>query len=171
MCSAMRQALNIFSFILFLLVHIYVPVQAETAVANSSLRETIETLSSFDSRATGSPGYEKSAAFIEKRLLALGLNRKHITMTSPSAIYRRKLTFSDRKIPLVPIINNAITPQTTDGLLSAPLYYVGKGHLEELDGKKIQDSIVLIDFDSGRNWQMLASLGAKAAIFLQGDNS
>ena len=31
----------------------------------------------------------------------------------------------------------------------------------ELDGKDLQGSIVLIDFDSSRNWQLLASLGAK----------
>jgi ABC-type lipoprotein release transport system permease subunit len=168
----MKRALYFLSFILFLLVHSYVPARADTAVEEHSLRETIETLSSFGSRATGSPGYEKSAVFIENKLQALGLQPQSYFYDLPIRRFLgASLTFFDRTIPLVPIINNAITPQTTDGPLSAPLYYVGKGQLEELDGKKIRDSIVLIDFDSGRNWQLLASLGAKAAIFLQGDNT
>ncbi len=168
----MKSASSFLGVIFFLLVHLFVPAQAQTAVDEHSLRETIETLSSFGSRSTGSPGYEKAAAFIEEKLQVLGLDpQSHVYELPIRRFYGATLSFADKTLPLVPFINNAVTPQATDGILSAPLYYVGKGHLQELDGKKIQDSIVLIDFDSGRNWQLLASLGAKAAIFLQGDDS
>ena len=93
-------------------------------------------------------------------------------MNSRSAVFSaQNLLFDNRKISLTPFTNNAVTPEATDGTISAPLFYVGKGRLQDLDGKDIKGSIALLDFDSGRNWQLLASLGAKAAIFLQGDNS
>ncbi|MGA7278988.1 MAG: hypothetical protein WBW79_13700, partial [Desulfocapsaceae bacterium] len=159
-------------FILCLIVHILAPPQARTAVAEHSLRETIETLSSFGSRATGSSGYEKAAAFLEQKLEALGLEPQSYFYELPVRRFLgAELTFNNQKIALTPFFNNAITPQATDGIISAPLYYVGKGRLQDLDGKDIAGSIALLDFDSGRNWQLLASLGAKAAIFLQGDNS
>ena len=161
-----------FIFILCLIVHILAPPQARTAVDEHSLRETIETLSSFGSRATGSPGYEKAAAFLEQKLEGLGLEPQSYLYELPVRRFLgAELSFDNRKISLTPFTNNAVTPEATDGVITAPLYYVGKGRLEDLDGKDIAGSIALLDFDSGRNWQLLASLGAKAAIFLQGDNS
>ena len=161
-----------FIFILCLIVHILAPPQARTAVDEHSLRETIETLSSFGSRATGSPGYEKAAAFLEQKLEGLGLEPQSYLYELPVRRFLgAELSFDNRKISLTPFTNNAVTPEATDGIITAPLYYVGKGRLEDLDGKDIAGSIALLDFDSGRNWQLLASLGAKAAIFLQGDNS
>lgn len=168
----MKRALFFLSFSLCLVVHFFVPAHAVTAVVGHSLRETIETLSSFGSRSTGSQGYEKAAEFIEQKLQTLGLEPKSYLYELPIRRFLgAEIIFDGKKIPLVPIINNSVTPEATDGTLSAPLYYVGKGQLQEIDNKDIQGSIVLIDFDSGRNWQVLASLGAKAAIFLQGDNS
>ncbi len=159
-------------FILCLSMHLLVPVQAKSAVDEYSLRETIETLSSFGSRATGSSGYEKAAAFLEQKLDALGLEPQSYYYELPiRRSLSAELSFNNQKIALTPFYNNAITPQATDGVISAPLYYVGKGRLQDLDGKDIEGSIALLDFDSGRNWQLLASLGAKAVIFLQGDNS
>lgn len=168
----MKRASYFLGVTLILLVHLFIPMHGQTAVDPRSLRETIETLSSFGSRSTGSPGYEKTAAFIEHKLQALGLDpQSHLYELPIRRFQGATLTYGDKTLPLVPLINNAVTPQATDGSLAAPLYYVGKGHLQELDGIDIAGSIVLIDFDSGRNWQLLASLGAKAAIFLQGDAS
>ncbi len=148
------------------------PTRAETTVVATSLRETVETLSGFGSRATGSAGYEQAAAYIEQKLQSLGLSPQSYFYELPVRRFLgAELIVDDQKIPLTQLINNAVTPESIDGAISAPLYYVGKGQLQEIDGKDIQGSIVLLDFDSGRNWQILASLGVKAAIFLQGDNS
>ena len=168
--------MKIISFILtiifFLSGHFCTPTQAETAVVAPSLREAVETLSSFGSRATGSAGYEQAAAYIEQKLQSFGLTPQSYFYELPVRHFLgAELIVDDQKIPLTQFINNAVTPESIDGAISAPLYYVGKGQLQEVDGKDIQGSIVLLDFDSGRNWQKLASLGAKAAIFLQGDNS
>jgi len=168
----MKKAISSLILILCLIVHFFVPAHAFSAVDEESLRETIATLSSFGSRVTGSPGYEKAATFVEQKLQSLGLEPQPYYYELPVRRFLgAELVAGGKKISLTPLINNAITPEATDGTLSAPLYYVGKGQLHELDGKDLQGSIVLIDFDSSRNWQLLASLGAKAAIFIQGDNS
>ncbi|MGB3209675.1 MAG: FtsX-like permease family protein [Desulforhopalus sp.] len=168
----MIRASFFLSFILFFVVHFTSPAHAEKAVAEDPLRTTIETLSNFGSRVTGSPGYEKAVSYVENKLQTLGFAPQSYFYELPVRRFLgADLIFDGNKIPLIPLANNAITPQATDGSLIAPLYYVGKGQLEDLNGKDIQGSIVLIDFDSGRNWQLLASLGVKAAIFIQGDNS
>ncbi len=76
------------------------------------------------------------------------------------------ITLEGTKHSLQPFLYNAITPGTTDGILTGPLYYVKSGDLQELNGLPIAGSIILMDFDSGRNWQFLASLGAKALIYI-----
>ncbi len=168
----MKKNVFFLGIVFFLVVHFFIPAHADTDAPLNSLRQTIETLSGFGSRTTGSPGYEKAVAFVEQKLQALGFDPQAYFYELPIRRFLgAELRMGDKKIPLVPFTNNAITPEATDGILTAPLYYVGKGQLREIDGKDIKDSIVLIDFDSGRNWQLLASLGAKAAIFLQGDNS
>ncbi len=171
----MKKALFFLSFFLFPVMQLFSPAHtgmAAAAVEEPSLRETIESLSSFDSRTTGSPGYEQAAAFIEKRLKSIGLEPHSYLYDLPlRRFFGAELSFNDKRVPLVAFTNNAVTPEATDGTISAPLFYVGKGELTELDGKNIRGSIVLIDFDSGRNWQKPASLGAKAAIFLQDKNS
>jgi cell division protein FtsX len=143
------------------------PMTAAATVDSPLLRETITAMSGFGSRATGSLGYEQGAAFIEKKLQELGFEPQSHEYELPIRRFLgADLTIDGKSHPLALLANNAITPQAIDGILSAPVYYVGNGKLENLDGKDLRDSIVLIDFDSGRNWQQLASIGAKAAIFV-----
>lgn len=166
---------NLYLILTLVLVQLFAAMPGKTAPtpADTTLRHTIETLSSFGTRSTGSPGYEQSVSFLENNLKELGLTPQSYLYQVPIRRFKgAEISLNDdKKLSLLPLNNNVITPQTTDGTLSAPLYYVGKGELADLDGKKLSGSIVLIDFDSGRNWQLLASLGVKAAIFLQGENS
>ncbi len=157
---------------LLLVLHFVLSAGAEARLQEDSLRETIETLSSFATRTTGSKGYEKTVALVKEQLNTLGLAPQAYLYELPIRRFQgAQLRAGDKKIALVPFINNAITPEATDGTLTAPLFYVGKGRLQDINGKDIKNSIVLIDFDSGRNWQLLASLGAKAAIFLHDEGS
>ena len=52
--------------------------------------------------------------------------------------------------------------------VTGPLVYSGKGSLKDLDGKPIEDSIILLDFDSGQNYLNAATLGAAAIVFDNG---
>lgn len=163
---------SIFIITLFLTLHALAPSPAQAEIDETRLRQNIETLSSFGSRATGSQGYDKSVQFIKARLESIGLEPHSYSYSLPiRRFYGAHIKIKNTSYPLTPLIYNAITPEATDGAITAPVYYVGKGNLVDLDGKDLKDSIVLLDFDSGRNWQRLASLGVKAAIFLQGDTS
>ena len=55
--------------------------------------------------------------------------------------------------------------------LNGALIYVGRGELNELSGKTVENAIVLMEFESGRNWLTAADLGAKALIYLDRGNS
>jgi ABC-type lipoprotein release transport system permease subunit len=159
---------------LFLLLCGFLLCTAEetAAVDGNRLRASVESLSTFPSRLTGSPGYEQAAQLIEGRLAALGLAPQSHLFQLPVRIARDvSLTVDGIDFPLSPYFNNAISPGGIDGPLEAPLYYLKAGNLDDIAGYDLVDSIVLLDFDSGRNWQLLASLGARAIIFLGDDNS
>ncbi len=168
----MHNARRLICFIIFTVTLMGQAVSSMAGIDPSSLQRTIETLSSFESRTTGSPGYKKAADYVEQRLQELGLTTESHYYELPVRRSRgATLSFSGKTHPLKPFLYNAITPEATDGVISGPLYYVGKGDLQNLDGKNIRDAIILMDFDSGRNWQVLASLGAKALIYLESENS
>jgi len=168
----MHNARRLICFIIFTVTLMGQAVSSMAGIDPSSLQRTIETLSSFESRTTGSPGYKKAADYVEQRLQELGLTTESHYYELPVRRSRgATLSFSGKTHPLKPFLYNAITPEATDGVISGPLYYVGKGDLQNLDGKNIRDAIILMDFDSGRNWQVLASLGARALIYLESENS
>ncbi|MEE4134475.1 MAG: M28 family peptidase, partial [Desulforhopalus sp.] len=157
---------------LFLLFYGFLFCAAEdtAAVDGKRLRTTVESLSGFPSRLTGSPGYELAAQLIEERLAGLGLAPQSHIFQLPVRIAREvSLTVDGIDFPLSPYFNNAISPGGIDGPIEAPLYYLKTGNLDDIAGYDLEGSIVLLDFDSGRNWQLLASLGARAVIFLGGE--
>lgn len=164
---------SVFLILFFLLnLHAVLPPTATAEIDETRLRESIETLSSFGSRSTGSTGYEKAVTFLKNELELIDLEPQSYFYDLPVRRFLgTQLKVGNTSYPLTPLIYNAITPEATDGTITAPVYYVGKGDLSDLDGKDLRNSIVLLDFDSGRNWQRLASLGVKAAIFLQGKTS
>jgi len=61
--------------------------------------------------------------------------------------------------------NGILTSSTPENGFKGKLVYVGRGDLENLDGKDIQGSIVLLDYNSGYNWIKPIMFGAQAVIF------
>jgi ABC-type lipoprotein release transport system permease subunit len=136
------------------------------------LQDSIRALTGHASRHTGSDGYKQAASYIEEQFEKLGLdpNIHHFSVPVRKVI-SATITISGTPHALHPFLYNAITPGATNGILTGPLYYVASGNLDDLDGKQISGAIILMDFDSGRNWQRLASLGAKALIYLDRETS
>ncbi|MEE4165782.1 MAG: M28 family peptidase, partial [Desulfocapsaceae bacterium] len=131
------------------------------------LEEIIHDLSSLQDRSSGTRGNEQAAEYIFNAFNKLGLSPQ--TYNFPIPVRKEgdsTITFGSTTAPLTPLFNNSITPQAIDTVLQGPLYYVGDGQLEQLDRKLIDGAILLMDFDSGRNWLTAASLGAGAVIFL-----
>ncbi len=132
-----------------------------------SLEGIIHDLSSLQDRSSGSPGNENAAAYIANAFQQLGLTPQVYHFPIPvRRAAAASITFGSRSAVLTPLFNNSITPQSISNVLQGPLYYVGDGQLERLDRKQINGAILLMDFDSGRNWLTAASLGASAVIFL-----
>ncbi len=158
--------------VLLLGVLLSMPAAAESRMtASSDFADVIRTLASFGDRSTGTPGCEKTAAYIKKSFSQLGFDRvgfhqffvpvrRHggSTLTVPD----RGLTLSIRPIRGNAISPEAIPPQGMEG----PLIYVGPGELRDFNGKEIADAIVLMEFESGKNWLNAATLGAKSLIYV-----
>ncbi|MBW1996565.1 MAG: M28 family peptidase [Deltaproteobacteria bacterium] len=131
----------------------------------------IKTLSSYRDRSTGSEGFQKAAAYIKMRFSEMGFEETGSQLFS-LPVRRHSgsiltIVGKDVSVPIRPMKLNLISPGGTppEGV-EGPLVYVGSGELEELDGKEISGSIVLMELDSGTNWLYVADLGAKALIYL-----
>ncbi len=137
------------------------------AAPPGELQSIISELSSYPDRSSGTEGSEQAAAYIAHYLEKLGLSPQTYEFQIPvRQVTGASLRLDNKDIPLQPLINNAVTPETTDGAVSGPLYWVQQGDLSNLDGKRIKNAILLMDFNSGRNWLTAASLGARAVIFI-----
>lgn len=153
-------------FVIFALVLLTTGAEVR-ADESPSLQAIISDLSGLKDRSSGTPGNQKAAEYISDYFLQLGLTPQ--TYYFPIPVRRAAfatITYGTKTAQLTPLVNNAVTPQSIDGVLEGPLYYVGNGQLEQLDGKLIKGAILLMDFDSGQNWLTAASLGASAVIFL-----
>ncbi|MEM2703344.1 MAG: M28 family peptidase, partial [Candidatus Bathyarchaeia archaeon] len=133
----------------------------------------VKNLSSFTSRYTSYPGCKAAAQYIYSMLQSYGLDKVWLH-TYYCTVYVDRganlTTVDGMHIPLYPLLPNAISPVTTgpEGV-SGRLVYVGSGNLEDLNGKDINGSIIVMDFNSGYRWLDVAKLGANAVIFLEPD--
>lgn len=139
-----------------------------------SLQTAVSFFSSLGDRSTATPGTIAAAEYIEKRLAAAGpVESGYIDFALPLRRHHgSKLSIGNTSLPIHPLYYNAITPQNLppEGV-QGDLIYVGKGELGDFNGLEVVGSIVLMDFDSGRNWLNAASLGAKALIYVGSDGA
>ncbi|MDH3330591.1 MAG: M28 family metallopeptidase, partial [Desulfobulbaceae bacterium] len=145
------------------------PDQLDMAGTLVSLKKTVDNFTRTGDRSTGTEGCDQAAAYIRERLAETDpdrLDSVHFTVPVRKHL-GSKLIIGEREIPISPILYNAITPESLpEGGLRGNLVYVGKGELADFNGKEIKDAIVLMEFDSGRNWLNAASLGATALIYI-----
>jgi hypothetical protein len=143
---------------------------------HDAFKEVIQTLSSFSDRSTGTADNKAAADYIKATLSQLDFEIVDSQQfATPVMQYGRStLSIQDRgiTIPIRPINSNAISPQKIPAPgISGPLIYVGKGEFNELSGKTVENAIILMELESGRNWLSAADLGAKALIYLDRGNS
>ncbi len=160
------RPLRLGTFLFFLLVTILLP-NSLFAEPSLSLREQITQLSHTPERSTGSEGLAEAATFIKEQFQAVGIEPESYEFLIPCRkISGAELRVSGKSIPLNTLRYNAITPEATNGDLTGPLYYVKSGNLADIRGMEINGALVILDGDSGQNWQQLASLGARAIIYI-----
>jgi ABC-type lipoprotein release transport system permease subunit len=152
-------------FLLLLVALLPTPLSATTTPL--SLKEQISALSSSPERNTGSPGVDQAADFIKEQFRALGISPESYHFLIPFRnISGAELSTADTSLALNTLRYNAITPEATDGPLKGPLYYVAAGDWSDIQGMEIKGSLIILDGDSGQNWQQLAALGARAIIYI-----
>ncbi|MEM2442183.1 MAG: FtsX-like permease family protein [Candidatus Bathyarchaeia archaeon] len=142
----------------------------------SLLKEHVVFLSNLGSRVPGYPGADEAASYIYKKFNEYGLKDvyfEEFEITVP-VDYGAKIEVLDssgnviRTIKAYSLWPNGANPSPTppEGLVGKIVY--GKdGDFKSLNGKEINGSIVLLDFNSWWWWKNVAMLGAKAVIFIE----
>lgn len=181
----MRLKRNVTIFMLFLLAVSFLSsyVQGESADFDYSsivneidinpIQTHIDTFQDFGSRVSGYPGSYSAAKYIYDAFNNYNLiDVQYQNYTNPVPVdYGAELavlspeTVTMKAWPLWP--NFLAPPVTPLGGVSGPLVYAGSGELKEFNGKKVDGSIVLMDFNSGDNWLSASNLGAKAVVFIE----
>lgn len=146
--------------------------QLYEGVNESRLRQTVTTLAALGSRVVGYPGERLAAEFIRQQFLALGLDavcEQPFEVVAPideGAIL--EVPSIGKRYRLYPLWPNLVrTSQTPPDGLRGHLIYAGAGRLEAFNGKQVQGSIALMEFESSTDWLNAIFLGGKAVIFIE----
>ena len=136
----------------------------------------IQALSAVQDRSTGTPGNVTAAEYIKNRLSGMGFEIIGSQRFSVPVMHHRdsRLRISDTgpSISILPYFGNAVSPQAIPAPgIKSPLIYAGTGEPQEYNGKKVEGAIVLMELDSGKNWEYAATMGARAAIYVDRGNS
>lgn len=133
----------------------------------------VSYLSSLDSRVTGYPGYEKACEYVYSRFVEYGLSNVsyHFYNVAVPIDYETYVFLPSKgvKLKAYALWPNGIQASSIN--LTAPLVYCGDGEWRDFDGKKINGSIVLLEFNSRDNWLKASELGARAVIFIEPDDT
>jgi len=144
------------------------------AISEEEIRRDIEHLSSFTSRALGYEGSDKATEYIVKRLEGLGYSPRQETFHDVMPIDHGGSVDCDALDESIPVHafwpNLARTPSTKEEGLSGELVYGRNGEYKWYDGREVDGSIVILDFNSTNNYLKAFMLGARAVIFLEPDS-
>ena len=133
------------------------------------LRGHIAFFAGLGSRVPGYPGADKAADYIRDALGdVLGeVAVEEFDVVSPLDLGASLSTPEGDRVPLFGLWPNDVKPNTlpADGVEGTLVYCAG-GLPADYNGKVIERSIVVLDFDSANNWQLARELGAKAVLFV-----
>jgi len=138
------------------------------------LFEHIEFLSNISSRFTGYPGSYQAAEYLAQKFRDYGLEvvtHKYKVLVPLEKRADIEVIANGRLIRIIKgyaLYPNLIqTCSTPPEGVSGEVIYAGNGGVEELDGKDVEGKIVLMSFNTGKDWIDLIKLGAKAVIFTE----
>ena len=136
---------------------------------STEVRTHLEFFASRGSRVVGYPGYYESVNYIVESLKSYGYDVyvENFTVTVPIdyGSYVEILSPYHKVIKAYALVPNLVETCYTPNGITAELVYIGHGK-EEMNGKDIDNKIVVMEFDSGYEWMRAISLGAKAIIFV-----
>jgi hypothetical protein len=145
------------------------------AFSSEHISEHINTFSSLGSRVTGYPGSDAAAKYISEyfnKTLGLRVLVQDYPVVIPidEGSYIEVLSPSYHNFSAHAFWPNYVQSSATSAEgISGKLVYVGEGDLESFDNENVEDSILLMDVNSGYNWLCGINLGAKAVVFVEGE--
>ena len=160
------------------------PVPAEIDLA--SVRDLVseervaETLAHFagrESRVAGYPGADAAARYIRETFRGIGLagietHEYDVSVPLEEAPGSLRVTATGETAPLHGLWPNLVKTSTLpDGGRIARLIDGGDGSYAHLDGKQVEDAVVLMDFNTGDAWLKCAYLGAAGVVFIEPDST
>jgi len=127
-------------------------------------------------RLTGTPELAEAAAHIVKRLEGIGVDEivEQPFPASRTAIKRCELVIdgAEAPLPLLPMRPNAIVPPVSppEGIRGRLVDAAG-GALDVFAERDVKNAIVVLDYNTDREWLRAFRLGARAVIFVRNGNS
>ncbi|MBI2503222.1 MAG: FtsX-like permease family protein [Candidatus Latescibacteria bacterium] len=141
------------------------------AISAGEVAAEIERLSSFGSRVTGYPGAQQAGDYLLRRFEELrlqGIRVEDFEVPVPVDKGAELEIEGGGRARLYCLWPNGVrTPSLPEEGVEGALIYGGKGSMAELDGKRVQGSVVLLDFDCGQDYLNAAALGARALVFTE----
>ncbi|MCG2733437.1 FtsX-like permease family protein [Pseudodesulfovibrio aespoeensis] len=164
-----RRGLHVFLGLLLLATAAWASPMDEAA---GNGRNFIERLAALGDRSPGAPGATLAADMVEAefRRLFPGATIGRQSFRVPVVVAQGAelhVMGSGRTIKLSQLRANALSPgAVTPPGIHGPLLYVGQGAVRDFNGLDVEGATVLMDMDSGKNWNNAAMLGARALIFV-----
>lgn len=139
-----------------------------------NIESHIRNFSDFGSRFTGYQGYEEAINYIQDFFQEQNLTDIK-TISYPLLIpfdTKTEIELEGKNYTAHSLVPNSVQScKIPSAGLSGTLVYGGLGEYSDLDGKEINGSIIVLEFNSGNNWLNTASLGAKGVIFIAPDDT
>jgi len=144
-------------------------------VAYPNVLRHARRIARFGSRQTGQVGCDLTVQYVQTQLRQMGfkVKRRDYEVTVPvehacsvslyGADRLDNVTYEAHA--LMP--NNVQTSPTPRGGLRGSLVYLGFGTPEEWNGREVQGSIAVLEFNSGDAWLRAIERGAKGVVFLE----
>ncbi|WP_319541100.1 FtsX-like permease family protein [uncultured Pseudodesulfovibrio sp.] len=150
----------------------FILTMAASLPAHANGTDFLRRLVALGDRSIGTPGAARAADMVEtnfKRLLPDATTGRQSFHVPVPVKMGAQLTFenSGQTVDLKQLQINALSPGAVmPPGISGPLIYVGQGRVSDFNGLRVQGAIVLMDIDSGKNWNNAAMLGARGLIFV-----
>jgi hypothetical protein len=154
-----------------------VAILAAPCLADSdALQLTVVELSTHGSRMPGYAGDRYAADYVQRQFAAAGvqeIQREPFEVTVPvDKGASLELLADGTVLRLWSLWPNLVRTSTVPPAgVEAELIYGGHGRYEEFDGQDVVDRIVLMEFNSAHHWRTPASLGARAILFIEPDET
>ncbi|MEM3040563.1 MAG: M28 family peptidase [Nitrososphaerota archaeon] len=131
-------------------------------------------------RVTGYPGFYKAQEYVYQKFVEVNLTDvqyQWYNVTVPVDLGGELTVYSSdgtllktyKVNPLWP--NSVQVSSTPPGGIRAGLFYAGRGDYGDYNGHMVNESIVILDFNTQYNWLKAMELGAKAVVFIEPDDT